>query len=634
MSGLEVAAVVLKTFPVLLQALNAWLPLFQGTKDWFTFETIYLTFISEIRAEYILYNQSMRIFLANCKLDLEQSSSDRLDSGAAVWYDPAVRSKIARQIQIEHFNWFLEQLQTIDVTLKALCNLLPQKNDQVHAPDVGTIDYEMHRLRISFSRDKQQLVDLLKGTTDKINKFVTNETLITRSVSSNDVNIYVTLQRNTKSFYVGLHSRLRCSGPSHNHRCTVIVDWTHCPDSHDPPRLGLLLGESGRWKQLRWHTSAIKTTNPVVTNQLETHSSQLLSQWLRKKWVQSAKNREIGIAAVSATLTVLNPNNIDTESFYRERETEKLRSNKWIGTNIPRSKSARRKDGARSNQRSSDTNGNPSVGAESSKGKSGVLTHSSSETAVVSATAGTTEERPVCHNEERSAPLPNVCAFLRNSDTPPACGQLTFEHEKLNFEIGPCEEAFLKDVNMIDLNYIFTEYPYLPDRLHLGIKFIRTLLCFGTSGLVVPEWNEDRVLILERRRDKGNPLHPCILHAEFCRNPPLTMSEEQTASLFFNLGVFLLELTSKKTLKETKEWSKHSATNIDPNWLPRCVAGDRYRKLKNKYSNSLSEPIRRCLNYGFTRTANLEDKELLREVIDGVVKPLEGFTLAFSTSPQ
>jgi len=134
MSGIEIAAIVLKTFPILLQGANALFPIFQGTRDWFTFEQTYHNFISDIRTESIFYKQSLRIFLTPLQLHLEENGSMHQNANAPLWYDPTIRNKIKLRIQEENFDWFLDQLRTIDRTLHDLYNLLPKQGEKVSVP--------------------------------------------------------------------------------------------------------------------------------------------------------------------------------------------------------------------------------------------------------------------------------------------------------------------------------------------------------------------------------------------------------------------------------------------------------------------------------------------------------------------
>jgi hypothetical protein len=136
MSGVEIAVIVLRTFPILLQAANAFVPIFQGTSDWFTFEQTYKIFISDIRAELIFYKQSLRIFLQLSGFDLEENGLMHQNADAAFWNDITTRNRIKLQIG-DDFDWFLDQLRTMDITLRALFALLPKRNEKVRRVFTG-----------------------------------------------------------------------------------------------------------------------------------------------------------------------------------------------------------------------------------------------------------------------------------------------------------------------------------------------------------------------------------------------------------------------------------------------------------------------------------------------------------------
>lgn len=130
MSGVEIAVIVLKTFPALLQAANAFVPIFQGTKEWFTFEQTYKSFISDILAESIFYKQSLLAFLQPFEFDLEENGLLHQIADAPLWHDPTTRNRIRLRIG-DDFDWFLDQLRTMDTTLKDLFDLLPKRDEKV-----------------------------------------------------------------------------------------------------------------------------------------------------------------------------------------------------------------------------------------------------------------------------------------------------------------------------------------------------------------------------------------------------------------------------------------------------------------------------------------------------------------------
>ncbi|KAF2800853.1 hypothetical protein K505DRAFT_392551 [Melanomma pulvis-pyrius CBS 109.77] len=648
MSGVEIAAIVLKSFPILLQAANAFVPIFQGTKDWFTFEQTYKTFISDIRSESIFYKQSLQIFLKPFEFDLEENGLMHQNADAPLWHDPTTRNIIRLRIG-DDFDWFLDQLRIIDTTLNALSDLLPKRDEKLQPLDAGTVAYEMNRLRVSFSTDKQPLMDMLKSTNSKINNFVQNETLIDHAPTSKDINIYKGLQKHAKTLYTGLLSHLTCTEPSHDHQCAIMADWANHPNNLRPPHLKLLLGNSSSWKQLRCSVRAAKaptpssvTSGPTISADIAMFDIQLRVQKWRGTIVEAAKCHKIGIAAISATSTLLNPKSERTELLWQERETTKLQ--KAENSNPTKAKFSKRlsmaKFGATIKRAGPQTNGS-TTSAQTIASETVAKTHPDMEGGVKLQPTGKQAKKKVRFGEERSpsptavaehidsSPIVNVCDFLQNRTPHTEREYLDLEDNRLLFEIDPLDQTQLKSASTSNLENVFETLPRLPDRLRIGIRLIRTILSFGSSGWTPQDWDRTQLSILQYQQIFVPYISYPILRQH--RNP---LSKDQTMSLFFTLGIILIELTDKKTLEQTKEWKTYSAAGLQNDYLLRCVAGERHNRVKLRHDENLSEPIRRCINYGFTKVASLEDTEFLEEVVNGILTPLETFVERWETAPN
>jgi len=528
----------------------------------------------------------------------------------------------------------------------------------------------MNRLKISFSIDRQPLMDTLKSTNSNLNRFVSNETLIEHSPTSKNIKIYQKLQKQAKSVYNGLHARLTCTAPPHSHQCAVMVDWSEYPNSLHSPSLKLLVGDPSNRKQLRCSVEMDSTPEVVVSEQAtswDSYDVQLRSREWRGKLVEAAKSHSVGIATVSAMATMLDPKNPHIEKIWQERENRKLKSKKASQLHAPKVKSSHRLSisglarkskktsrsvtrismTSRSNQSTRSAVDQPpstSNGAGTTIPAAGSVSESGKDTDTQPASLPA--KKPVRFNEADSPPPTNnvdredsiliadVCAFLANRNLQPTREHLKHEQARLHFELDPPDQTMLQTATMTDLKTIFTTLPRLPDRLRLGIKLIRTFLSFGTSGWIPQDWDRHNVRILGPHAAAQGPLHPYISHAAFCKAAPLALTEDQTRSFFFGLGVILLELADSKTLEQTEVWKKVSTTDLQPAWLLMCAAGDWYEQLKCRHDETLSEPIRRCLKYGFANRANLDDGAFLAEVADGVLKPLESFVSRWGIAPR
>jgi hypothetical protein len=188
-------------------------------------------------------------------------------------------------------------------------------------------------------------MDTLKSTNRNLNNFVTNERLIEDSPIPVNIKVYQKLQKQAKSVYTGLHAQLRCSAPPHSHQCAVTIDWTRYSSGLYLPSLRILIGDPSYRRQLRCsieRESTPQAVAPQQTNQWDTYDVKLRAREWRGKLIEAASCYNIGIAAVSATATVLDPKKTNTENIWQKRETRKLQSKKADPSHAQKVKSPNR----------------------------------------------------------------------------------------------------------------------------------------------------------------------------------------------------------------------------------------------------------------------------------------------------
>jgi hypothetical protein len=152
MSGVEIAVVALKVFPVLLKTANDFVPIFEGLKNWWSFEENFKNFISVIHTESISYQQNLQFLLSPLGLDLEENGSLHKQASSKLWHDPAIRAQLKRRIQDEHLDWFIGQLQIMNDTLQKLFKLLPdiRKGEVETSFILCRSQVHVHHLKVSF----------------------------------------------------------------------------------------------------------------------------------------------------------------------------------------------------------------------------------------------------------------------------------------------------------------------------------------------------------------------------------------------------------------------------------------------------------------------------------------------------
>ncbi|RSL80970.1 hypothetical protein CEP51_006180 [Fusarium floridanum] len=179
MSGFEIAGIVLGGFPILIEAAQPLSRYFQGAERWWHFKRDFITLISTIEDESIAYSQNLELLLTPVDIDPEVKASLQEDSGSRLWYDPEIQAKLRGRIKIQYMSWFLRQLIEMRETLSEILGMLPiKKNGEVDFPRTTTVDYELLRLKQSFSTRRQHLLDKIVRINESLYKFLAKDSHI------------------------------------------------------------------------------------------------------------------------------------------------------------------------------------------------------------------------------------------------------------------------------------------------------------------------------------------------------------------------------------------------------------------------------------------------------------------------
>ena len=98
------------------------------------------------------------------------------------------------------------------------------------------------------------------------------------------------------------------------------------------------------------------------------------------------------------------------------------------------------------------------------------------------------------------------------------------------------------------------------------------------------------------------------------------------------MGVFLLELVYGDEL-ENQPWRAEyfsNATNVANEATDLCTALRWQKRVEGEFGYGLADAIRRCILCSFDGTPNLESRAFMQAVMEGVVKPVEDFLMAWS----
>ncbi|RSM11726.1 hypothetical protein CEP52_002885 [Fusarium oligoseptatum] len=349
MSGFEIAGIVLGGFPILIEAAQPLSRYFQGAERWWHFKRDFMTLISTIEDESIAYSQNLELLLTPVDIDPEVKASLQEGSGSRLWYDPEIQAKLRGRIKIQYMSWFLRQLIEMRETLSEILGMLfIKKNGEVDFPRTTTVDYELFRLKQSFSTRRQHLLDKIVRINESLYKFLAKDSHINAEAARSTTSWNATppsdagrrrattllrLQSEAKKLSSTLLNGWNCRCP---HQCGVGHDWRSSEVAVREPSLNLLLERGALMKQMRVQTMAaenlesIKATSSRSTTMLEQIAdlrTQARQELTPTAFEKSVRRPGLASSAVAATSTLARPAMPVDLKFWQRREQKKLTKN-------------------------------------------------------------------------------------------------------------------------------------------------------------------------------------------------------------------------------------------------------------------------------------------------------------------
>lgn len=231
-----------------------------------------------------------------------------------------------------------------------------------------------------------------------------------------------------------------------------------------------------------------------------------------------------------------------------------------------------------------------------------------------------------------SVAVSDMCAFLGETYPTFECEHLDIDHSRLVFRLMPSDQSKIKNATFQSLQGLQTSLKMLPDRLRLGVQLARTILSFGTSGWIPSDWTAGHVSVLQGPATGAAAVYLShkSLHTD-CNAADKGIPMFSAKASLNALGITLLELTDGTALCNTTYWQRVCPSGKANEYTSILAAWEWHKKIVERYSDDLSGPIDRCLNGRFSSYMDLQDPGFLKEVFEGVVKPLESFMAGWRT---
>ena len=266
MSGVEIAGLVLGGFPLLVSALEHYREGFEPLKEWWMFRREFMSFIDDVGTQKIMFDNNLEKLL-NPFIESDREMNDLLNSPKGpAWRQPALELKLKQRL-LTSYDWYMKIITKMNTVIKELklllgiesgevgltirftrqglndlpldertppevvkafrpCRICPKFETDFASQikwidsDSGSWDYQMKRIRISFSKKKFKRVKILAKYNDELAKLLgASDDLAPsreRRKSSPSAIFFQKVQDHANSLHAALKARWHCPCLTHH----------------------------------------------------------------------------------------------------------------------------------------------------------------------------------------------------------------------------------------------------------------------------------------------------------------------------------------------------------------------------------------------------------------------------------
>ena len=130
MSGIEIAGLVLGSFPIILNCLDYYRKGFEPLEDWWNFRTHFIAFIDDISHQMMRYNGNMIRLLDPIVADSDSLTTLVGNANDPRWIDGSLAHLLEQRLASEHKR-FLRIIQRMEEEIRELKRFLGIKDGAV-----------------------------------------------------------------------------------------------------------------------------------------------------------------------------------------------------------------------------------------------------------------------------------------------------------------------------------------------------------------------------------------------------------------------------------------------------------------------------------------------------------------------
>ncbi|KAH6693323.1 hypothetical protein BKA61DRAFT_279036 [Leptodontidium sp. MPI-SDFR-AT-0119] len=220
MSGIEIVGLVLGGFPLLISAAEHYREGFEPLAKWYKFRTQFIAFIDAVDIQKQLFNLTLECFLRS--IDIEEDELQRFmeDPGYEGWHRPELFQRLKGRLG-PSLGVFKSTIETMNGLMHDLEALLLIKDGQVEWLKEGSsrMDYQMYRLRHSFSKKGTRTVESLKSHNRTLRDLLdSSERLSGMKAKRKDTtwaNVFEAIRKHASSVHAALRAGWSCQCAPH-----------------------------------------------------------------------------------------------------------------------------------------------------------------------------------------------------------------------------------------------------------------------------------------------------------------------------------------------------------------------------------------------------------------------------------
>lgn len=217
MSGIEIAGLVLGSFPIMLNCLDYYRQGFEPLEEWWNFREHFIAFVDDIEHQMMRYNENMVRLLHPIVVESDSLTALVQNAKDPRWTDGSLTHPLEQRLASEHGR-FLRIIQRMEEEVGDLKKLLGIKKENEQRP----WDWHMKRLQISFSKSKFRKVKKLACRNQELQEILGYSERIIPIAESRKYSDPVALFEKLYQHACAMHNAL-----SRNWRCSSRTCRTH-----------------------------------------------------------------------------------------------------------------------------------------------------------------------------------------------------------------------------------------------------------------------------------------------------------------------------------------------------------------------------------------------------------------------